>query len=82
MKKWIAAIPNDRGQLEKLAAIHLCKHHFDCGWYTVQGGGERPTQPPSIFSGVLSDMVISDFVVIHDIRRKFRQYGDIEGENG
>ena len=45
-------MPNDRGQLEKLAAIHVCKHHFDCEWYTVQGGGERPTQPPSIFPGV------------------------------
>jgi len=51
-KKWIAAMPNDRKQLEKLATINVCKHHFDCEWYIVQGGGERPTQPPSIFPGI------------------------------
>ena len=51
-KKWIGAMPNDRKQLEKLATIHVCKHHFDCEWYPVQGGGERPRYPPSIFPGV------------------------------
>ena len=30
----------------------------------------------------LGDMVISDFLVIHDIRRKIKRYGDIEGKNG
>ena len=45
-------MPNDRVQLEKLATINVCRTHFDCEWYTVQGGGVRPTLPPSIFPGV------------------------------
>ena len=51
-EKWIAAMPNDRASLEKLSKINVCKHHFDCEWYTVQGGGQRPRQPPSIFPKV------------------------------
>ena len=51
-ERWIAAMPNEHASLEKLSKINVCKHHFDCQWYTVQGGVERPRQPPSIFPNV------------------------------
>ena len=51
-EKWIAALPNERKELERLKEIHVCKSHFNCEWYRVQGGGERPMDPPTIFPGV------------------------------
>lgn len=51
-QRWIAAMPNERRSLDKLKHINVCVHHFDCEWVTVQGGGKRPTLPPSIFPGV------------------------------
>ena len=48
-ENWIYAMPNDCKHFEKLAAIHVCKHHFDCDWYPVQGGGERPRRPRQYF---------------------------------
>ena len=50
--KWIEAMPNERQSIEQLKEIHVCVFHFDCDWITVQGGGKRPTQPPSSFPGV------------------------------
>ena len=50
--KWIDSMPNDRRSLEELKEIHVCVSHFNCDWVTVQGGGKRPIDPPSIFPGV------------------------------
>ena len=37
--RWIAAMPNERSELEEREEIRVCKSHFDCEWYSVQGGG-------------------------------------------
>ena len=38
--------------MKDLKEIIICKSHFKCDWYGVQGGGQRPKEPPSIFPGV------------------------------
>ena len=51
-RRWIDAMPNNRKFLEKQEEIHICHHQFDSDLITVQGGGKRPTQPPTIFPGI------------------------------
>ncbi|CAK8685254.1 unnamed protein product [Clavelina lepadiformis] len=50
--RWIDAMPNERSSLLQLKQIYACANHFDCEWISVKGG-KRPSQPPSIFPGVL-----------------------------
>ncbi|XP_076811672.1 uncharacterized protein LOC143458706 [Clavelina lepadiformis] len=50
--RWINAMPNERSSLLQLKQIYACANHFDCEWISVKGG-KRPSQPPSIFPGVL-----------------------------
>ena len=51
-RRWIDAMPNNRKFLEKQEEIHICHHQFDSDLITVQGGGKRPTQSPTIFPGI------------------------------
>ena len=50
-ERWILAMPNEKGSLERLKDIYVCESHFDCEWISVRGG-KRPKEPPSIFKGV------------------------------
>lgn len=51
-RRWIDTTPNNQESLGKLKETHICHHHFDWNWITLQGGGNRQTQSPSIFCGI------------------------------